>query len=53
MAKTYRVQKQNVPAHPTINVEQMSKLVKKDLGWIVISLAVAVASGLLINFLFL
>jgi len=52
MSKTYRVQKQTIPAHPTINVEQLEARVKKDLSWILVSLSVAVASGLLINFLF-
>lgn len=54
MAKSFRVQQnQTAPAQGTINVAQLEGRVKKDLSWIVVSLAVALTAGLLVNFLFL
>jgi len=54
MAKSFRVQKnQATPAQGVINVAQLEARVKKDLGWIVVSMAVAIIAGLLVNFLFL
>lgn len=53
MAKFRVQQNQAAPAQGTINVVQLEERVKKDLSWIVVSLAVAIAAGLLVNFLFL
>lgn len=54
MAKSFRVQQnQTTSAQGSIKVGQLEAKIKKDLSWIVVSLAVAVTAGLLVNYFFL